>query len=479
MRQFLCVLSMLLFLCSEAQTRNENDYVFVSKPYLQIGDAPLPSKLHICWQTSDEETQWLVEVQAPGTNTWTREANISYKILSVPNLQKRRIYTCVLSDLIPGSVFMYRIQRNKKIVFQSVAHALKQADQPYRFIAMGDIGAGTADAKLIAQQASFAKADLFVIPGDIVYDRGLVSEYDKNFWPVYNADSVSKNGAPLMRSIPFVAAPGNHDTETRDFQLYPDALAYFMYWDQPLNGPFGQGNKAAYPTLTMPDSVRNRFLEAAGKRFPVMTNFSFNYGNAHWLMLDADNYVDWTNMQMLDWVRKDLAASAGSTWRFVVFHHPGFSSSVEHFEQQQMRLLAPLFDSAKVDLVFNGHVHNYQRSYPMHFVPASKGVQLTGGKDNQTPRGKVVNGRWILDKSFDGKQITKANGVIYIVTGAGGQELYNKEQNNDTDSWQKFTDRFISVVHSFSVVDVNGKKLTLEQTDINGNVIDQFILTKN
>jgi len=79
---------------------------------------------------------------------------------------------------------------------------------------------------------------------------------------------------------------------------------------------------------------------------------------------------------------------------------------------------------------------------------------LVGGRDGKTVRGRVVNGRWTLDKSFDGLTDTTPNGVIYIVTGAGGQHLYNPEQQDDRDSWQGFTDKFISTVHSLTVADV-------------------------
>ena len=97
----------------------------------------------------------------------------------------------------------------------------------------------------------------------------------------------------------------------------------------------------------------------------------------------------------------------------------------------------------------------------MHFMPDDKGTLLIGGKDNKTFRGRVVNGKWTLDKKFDGSKNTNPNGVIYVITGAGGQNLYNPEQQDDTDSWQKFTDKFISTVHTFTVVDVNGKTLKL------------------
>jgi len=476
---------LLLILCSldvscqsKSGNKSANTSPFIAKPYLQIGTNPSATTLDILWQTNNEEAKWMVETKAFDSKKWMTASTPGFKILTASNIVGRRIYMVSLSNLVTGSEFSYRISRNKKQVFIAIAKAPKSARQAYRFVTMGDIGAGTVDAKLIAEQASLAKPDLVVIPGDIVYEHGLISEYDENFWPVYNADSISHSGAPLMRSIPFVAVPGNHDTEERNFEKYPDALAYFLFWNQPLNGPVSKEGGPAYPSLTISDSARRSFLETAGDRFPTMTNFSFNYGNAHWLMLDADNYVDWTDADLLNWVRKDLKGATASIWKFVIFHHPGFSSSREHFEQQQMRLLSPLFDTAKVDVVFNGHVHNYQRSFPLSFTPDKKGTLLIGGKDNKTIQGRVVNGKWTLDKVFDGKMNTNANGVTYIVTGAGGQELYNPEQSNDPDSWQKFTNKFISTFHSLSVIDVDGKTFKLRQVDTKGNTIDEFTITK-
>jgi hypothetical protein len=89
-----------------------------------------------------------------------------------------------------------------------------------------------------------------------------------------------------------------------------------------------------------------------------------------------------------------------------------------------------------------------------------------------------VNGRWTLDKDFNGKRKTKPKGVIYIVTGAGGQSLYNPEQSTDKDSWQKFTVKFESKFNSFTMMDVNGTTLTLKQVDINGKEIDRIKIVK-
>ena len=149
--------------------------------------------------------------------------------------------------------------------------------------------------------------------------------------------------------------------------------------------------------------------------------------------------------------RRDLAAAKGATWRFVAFHHPGFNSSKSHFDQQYMRLLAPVFEAGKVDLVFNGHVHNYQRTFPLRFVPAGENGAPVIGKDGNLNKLRHVDGRWTLDKSFNGHTDTTPEGVIYVVTGAGGQHLYNPEQQDDPASWQEFTYKHVSKVFSLTV----------------------------
>jgi acid phosphatase type 7 len=68
--------------------------------------------------------------------------------------------------------------------------------------------------------------------------------------------------------------------------------------------------------------------------------------------------------------------------------------------------------------------------------------------------------------------------VIYLVTGAGGQHLYNPEQTDDPDSWQRFTEKFFSTVHSLTVADVDGKTITIRQVTADGKEVDRFSVTK-
>ena len=457
----------------------ECDDSFLVKPYLQIGRAPALGTLQLLWHAPDVDADWSVEYTAGLDRPWKRAEALSSVRIAVAGVAPHRVYRAALVGLEPGGTFRYRVLNGgSQVVFSTDARAPKSAGQPYRFVAFGDCGVGSDEQKPLAHRAFLSKPDFVVIPGDIVYEHGLISEYREKFWPVYNADEPSESGAPLLRSTLFVAAPGNHDTDTRDLDLFPDGLAYYLFWDQPLNGPVGREGGAFVPLLTATESNRRAFTEVAGAAYPRMTNFSFDYGNAHWTIVDSNPYVDWTDKDLTEWVANDLAAAKNATWRFVAFHHPGFNSSREHYEQQQMRLLAPLFEAGKVDVVFNGHVHNYQRSYPLRFVPDKQGTLLVGGRDNKAVRGRVVNGQWKLDKTFDGQTDTTPDGVIYVVTGAGGQKLYNPEQNDDPDSWQKFTAKFVSRVHSLTVADVNGQTLTVRQVAADGQELDRFTITR-
>ena len=395
-------------------------------------------------------------------------------------IEPHRVYHAALTGLEPGVTFAYRVSRGGQAVFEAEARAPKGASQPQRFVVFGDCGANTPEQKAIAYRAFLSRPDYVMIPGDIVYARGLATEYRDKFWPVYNADEPSPaSGVPLLRSTLFVAAPGNHDIASRDLGNLPDGLAYFYYWSQPLNGPPAlEGGPIAAPVVG-PEANKKAFLAAAGDAFPRMANFSFDYGNVHWTVLDANPTVDWTHRELRDWVERDLAAARGATWRFVSYHHPGFSSSKSHFDQQYMRILAPVFEAGKVDLVFNGHVHNYQRSFPLRFVPAREhNASPVVGKDGRLPGSRHVGGRWTLDKTFNGRTDTTPEGVIYIVTGAGGQHLYNPEQQDDPASWQEFTYKHVSKVFSLTVVNVNGTTVTVRQVTPEGEEVDHFVVTK-
>ena len=132
------------------------------------------------------------------------------------------------------------MRKGGEIIFAAAARAPKGAGQPYRFVVFGDCGAGTAEQKAVAFQTYLARPDFVMITGDIVYSPWTDQRIPREVLAgVQRRPRIAARGAPLLRSTLVVAAPGNHDIATRDLEKYPDGLAYFLYWDQPRNGPLG------------------------------------------------------------------------------------------------------------------------------------------------------------------------------------------------------------------------------------------------
>jgi len=359
------------------------------------------------------------------------------------------------------------------MVFEAQGIARKTVGQSQRVALLGDIAMKGPGHRAIAYLVSLQNPDYAVVPGDIVYPRGRIPEYREVFYPVYNADTATPaGGAPLLRRSPWVGVLGNHDVEHMVKAKYPDTLAYYLYWNQPLNGPTLAPGGPNTPEL-YPFKDWQPFLQAAGPRFPRMGNFSFDVGEVHWTMLDTNPYVHWDDPALKSWLEKDLQGAASATWRFVVFHQLGFHSSRAHAQDQWTRLLSPIFEKGGVDLVLGGHIHNYQRSLPLRFKPAPGAASHLNAEQEGD-----VEGEFILDKAFDGKTHTKANGIIYIVTGSGGAVRYDTRQGEDPASWKPFTSAFVSDRFSFSLMDIDGKRVTFRQLDIDDQVADSFVLTK-
>jgi hypothetical protein len=449
---------------------------FVVKPYIQLGDPTDPRKidgLDVVWHAADVDADWKVEYRTADDQPWRSTEEPRNRRIAVVGESPHRVYRGGLRDLAAGGVCSYRVVRGGEVVFSATVKSPKAKDQPQRFVVFGDSGAGTPGEKAVAYQVHRATPDYVMITGDIVYSRGRISEYRDKFWPVYNADEASRDvGAPLLRSTLFLAAAGNHDIANRDLGANPDGLAFFFYWNQPRNGPALREGGPHVLRLTGPEENQKAFRESAGDAFPGAGNFSFDYGNAHWTVLDTNAYVNWKAPEMRAWVERDLAAARDADWRFVSFHQPPFNSSRAHFADQLTRVLADVFEAGKVDVVFSGHVHNYQRTYPLRFTLA---VDAAGSPARQ---GALLGGSFVLDRAFDGRTVTRPQGVIYLVTGAGGATLYDPSQQDEPDSWQEFTYKFVSKIHSFTVAGVQGKTLTVRQVSADGDELDQFVVTK-
>ncbi len=470
---------LLLFLLLAGAQNGWGQTVFVT-PYIQPGNVAGLSKEEkvLIWQTDSVPAQFKVEYLLGNTFEGPGKVVVAKaKAVPVAGYHNTLLYRATLSGLAFDTIYTYRVSLGAKVIGEATFRTRTRKPSTH-FVVFGDCGAGTKEQRAIAYQVARQDPQFVLIVGDNVYNDGLMSEYHRRFFSVYLSTSASpEHGAPLMKTTPFYMLVGNHDVGGSDFDKKPDGLAFFYFVDLPLNAPVAELN--AKPKGD-PKKVK-AFQKAAGRRFPRLANYSFEYGNVHITCLDASDYANPLDPAILQWMKDDISASKAE-WKFVSFHQPGFNSSKSHYNDQIMRLLAPIFESLKVDMVLAGHVHNYQRTVPLKFRPKmnAAGDQYVISKEG------LIDGTFTLDQKFDGSSNLHPDGIIYIVSGGGGAKLYDPEMSNKPelwkhdppDNWAPFTKKLISDTHSFTVIDTNGKKLKLTQIDQNGNVIDTIQVAK-
>ncbi len=444
------------------------------KPYVQSGHQPISgaadSKV-ITWLTDTQPGRFEVDFGAT-----TNFGRLTQPIVTALNFGKEGSYlkyTAYIGRLPLDGQFHYRVRLENEVLRAGTVVTRKSATNAVEFVVVGDTGDGKADERKIAFQIGRAAPEFAVIVGDIVYPRGTVKEYLKNFWGPYNntIEASPETGAPVMGTVPFYGVLGNHDVGASNLATVPDGLGAFYFFHPPRNGP---------PPLRSHLRVRGtdlqlaEFKRAAADASPHLGFYSFDNGSVHGLCLDANRYVDFTEPALLEWIRADLTRSR-ALWKLVFFHHPGFQATLAHYREQQTRVLAPLFEECGVDIAFAGHVHNYQRSQPLKFKPAQAKPDRAG----------EVNGVFTIDSRFDGATNTVPQGVIYVVTGGGGAGLYKPSVEEldprfqpSAENWTPFTAKYIADRHSFSVVKADPQKLVLRQLDEDGFEVDRITITK-
>ena len=110
----------------------------------------------------------------------------------------------------------------------------------------------------------------------------------------------------------------------------------------------------------------------------------------------------------------------------------------------------PIFDEFGVDLVLQGHSHNYQRTYPLLF--------------NEDRHSKPI----ISDK--EQFQYNDPKGVIFVVAGTGGESIQPLNKKSFLASAYEG--------YGCISVEIEGKSLSVEYYSDPNNTIDKFVIGK-
>ena len=288
-----------------------------------------------------------------------------------------RVERTTLASLQAGSKYDFELPSFPGV--KGSFHTAAAPAAPYSFLVYGDTRTRhDVHRKVVQAILKDGVPDFAIQSGDLVENGE-----DSSLWPIYfDAER------DLLRQLAFFPVLGNHERNTHEF--------------------------AEFFQATMP-------------------YYSFNWGNAHIMVLNSDIANSALNKPARDafwteqtkWLENELQTSQNAEYRIVVAHHPPFSAvSTRQGSNPEMRALVPLFEKYHVSIAFFGHDHNYQRNLQ--------------------------------------------NGIHYVISGGGGAPLYDVDKPDPATSQKAIS------IENFVKVTVDGKVMKVQAKAVDGKILDEF-----
>jgi len=284
--------------------------------------------------------------------------------------------TVTLTKLQPNTTYNYTFKTANKSTQYSFLTA-PEGSTPFSFVAYGDTRTQLSIHSQVMSAIAIQKPRFIINTGDLVGEGPTAKDWDAFF----------QIAAPLTGSVPYYAATGNHE-----------------------------GNA---------DYFINLFIRPNADATGNADRYAFVYGNMNIIVLNSTRNL----AEQRVWLEQYLTAMAGkTTWTVVVFHYPPFSTSTRNGDDALRKSWVPVLEKYKVDVVFLGHDHFYERS--------------------------------------------EKNGVVYFITGGGGAPLYTP--NLTPNPYKKINEK----CYHFMRADVTATTLRLRMFHLDGSVGDDVVLKK-
>lgn len=270
----------------------------------------------------------------------------------------------------------------------------------FRFVAGGDSRSGGGDwpglRDSISREMAKFNPSFVLFTGDLVRQGDYQWEWDNWFAAVQEYWVDNDN-----LTIPIIPCIGNHEL-------------------------YGDGGTSYFEQFYLPSEEQW---------------YSLDWGpDLHIIVLNSETSV---SEEQLNWLRSDLTEHENYLWKVAIFHSPAFSGGSHGSTGRVQRYWVPLFDNYHVDLVFAGHDHMYERTYPINYT-------LSENTPMPSPE----------------------NGTIYVVTGGWGAPLYAGSQ-------QWWSAKGPESKYHFTVMDIHENGLLhFRAVDEDGNVFDELSIQK-
>lgn len=360
---------------------------FLVEPFLTW---PTRTSVHLNFETTEPASALVT--------CW--RAKDSGRTLSLPlaSVEPALLHPMKLGGLEPDTKYFYRVQitaRDGESITTEVASFRTAASpgRPFTFVVLSDSQTQGDVAKRVSDLAFGHRPNLMVHGGDLVDTGGSKRDWTDTFFPSMQ---------PLLAHVPMMPVLGNHEQDAR------------LYYD--------------YMQLPEPERW-----------------YSFTYGDAEFFMIDGNRSLADQSAQ-LRWLEGALSASK-ARWRFAVLHQPPYTSDSDDYGDttkegstrgdMNVRNIVGLLEEHGVDICFSGHVHDYERTFP-----------IAGGE--VVPHG-------------DG-------GVVYVTAAGAGGSLEDFDRSNTWFGHKK------ARVHHLVYVAIHGDHLELQAIDQEGRLFDLMTL---
>jgi len=267
--------------------------------------------------------------------------------------------------------------------------------RPFMFGVVGDLGQTTDSQTTLNHMMGNKDVAMILHAGDLSY-----ADCNQTLW-----DSYGNMVEVLSRERPWMVGPGNHEIEFNN-----DGTAFVAFenrYKMPAIKP------AEFGQVTIPPGI-----DSNGNPYCCSSVFQteYNYGNsfysfeaasAHVIYLNPYSTSNETSVQY-QWLKQDLLSvdRTVTPWVIVVMHCPWYNSNQAHYAEKQAVLMRDsmehLFLDNHVNIVFAGHVHAYERSFPIY------------------------------------QNITAANGVVYVTIGDGGNREGHASGYREQPDWSAY-----------------------------------------
>ncbi|XXQ31750.1 Purple acid phosphatase [Plasmodiophora brassicae] len=327
----------------------------------------------------------------------------------------------VIAGLKPNGRYFYRCgDEGRGLSIEASFEMPPDGNAPFTAVVVGDMGTDNSQSTLKRMLERRDSSSFFMHVGDLAYadDRDHIGS-NPDFEVIWNDWQAAIT--PIASVKPYMVLPGNHDVSCHSF-----------------------GDIWCHKSMTNFTVFNTRFrmpsLESGGV---LNLWYSFDYGPAHFIAINTESDYEGAPTtprtvignrgggfgNQIAWLRKDLERAAANRkarpWIIVMGHRPLYSSHVNDFPRRQQEKTRATFEGLflefKVDLYLSGHVHSYERSYPV-----AKSQTL-------------------------GAHYTNPAAPVYVVNGAAGNIEGHDPLPDDAPSWSAFR---LSNKYGYGVLDI-------------------------